>query len=201
MQSESRRTILLAFHDTELSVDPLTQVYNRSALLSMLFLETDRAQRMKTPLCLLLLDIDGFGRWNSQLGKVTCDDVLRQVVERLRRLLRSYDLLGRVGGDEFLIVLPGCSATDALLLAERAQTEVFREPFHVAGEVLRLSACFGVAASEGRSPVVVLREAQTALQQAKQQGPESILCFDNGSRAREPEAFLSSASGDGSLAW
>jgi two-component system, cell cycle response regulator len=201
MPSESRSRILVASQDAEMLVDPLTQVYNRSALLSMLFRETDRVQRMKTPLCLLLMDIDGFGRWNSRLGPAACDELLRQVVERLQRLLRSYDLLGRVDGDEFLIVLPGCRATDAALLVDRARTEVFREPFHVGGEALHLSACFGLAASDGRSPVVVVREAETALEQAKQKGPDSIRFFDNSTRAGEPEALLSSTSGDGSLAW
>lgn len=196
MPPESRFTVLPASDDPAWLVDPLTRIYNRSALLSMLFRETDRVQRMKTPLCLLLMDIDGFGQWNLQLGKEACDELLRQVVDRLQRLLRSYDLLGRVGGDEFLIVLPGCSARDAALLADRARAEVFHAPFHIAGEALHLSACFGLAASEGRSPVVVLREAETALQQAKQKGPESIQCFDTRARAGEPEAFLSATPGD-----
>lgn len=182
-------------------IDPLTGVYNRSTLLSMLFRETDRVQRIKTPLCLLLLDIDDFGHWNSRLGTDACDELLRQVVDRSSRLLRSYDLLGRPGKDEFLIVLPGCSTVDAVLLAERLRTEVFAEPFHVAGQAIRMSACFGIAASEGRSPVVVLREAEMGLQQAKEMGPESIQCCGGSTSNRPPVAFLSSASDDELLAW
>jgi two-component system, cell cycle response regulator len=182
-------------------VDPVTGVYGRSALLSLLFRETDRVQRMKTPLCVLLMEMDGFDLWSSQLGAEACDALLRQVVERLQRLLRSYDLLGRMGTNEFLRVLPGCSATDAALLAERVRAEVFAAPFRVVGESVQLSACFGIAASEGRSPVVVLREVEMALQQAGQAGAGSIRCFDNGATAGEPLVFLSSASGDESLAW
>ena len=74
--------------------------------------------------------------------------------------MRSYDVLGRPGMDEFLVVLPGCSATNAMMLAERLRMDVFSLPFHVAGESIRLSACFGLASSIGRSPVVVLREGE-----------------------------------------
>ncbi|MGB7546343.1 MAG: GGDEF domain-containing response regulator [Terracidiphilus sp.] len=182
--------------------DPLTGVYNRATLLSMLFRETDRVQRMKTPLCLLLFDIDDFGHWNSRLGADLCDDLLCQAVERTTRLLRSYDLLGRPGKDEFLLVLPGCASVSAVMLAERLRLEVFSAPFHVAGTTIRLSACFGIASSEGRSPVVVLREAEQALQQAKEAGPESIQCFTNcADDQAAPVGFLSPSSGDELLAW
>lgn len=100
--------------------DPLTGVLNRGTLLSMLFRETDRVQRMKTSLCLLLFDVDDFGHWNGRLGSEVCDDLLCQVAGRATRLLRSYDLMGRAGKDEFLLVLPGCSLADATMLAEPA---------------------------------------------------------------------------------
>ena len=183
-------------------VDNLTGIYNRGTLLSMLFRETDRAQRLKNSLCLLLFDIDDFGHWNSRLGCDVCDDLLCQMVGRTTRLLRSYDLLGRAGKDEFLVVLPGCDNANAVLLAERLRADVFSMPFHVAGEAIRLSACFGIASSEGRAPVVVLREAEQALQKAKDAGPESIHYFSNGAPTLAgPVAFLSPSSGDELLAW
>jgi diguanylate cyclase (GGDEF)-like protein len=141
-------------------LDRLTGVYNREALLSVLFRETDRAQRLNSSLCLVLLDIDDFGHWNSRLGAEVCDELLRQVVSRTGRLLRSYDVLGRPGKDEFLVVLPGCSTNNALMLAERLRMDVFSSPFRVAGESIRLSACFGPAHSRGRSPGGVLGEAE-----------------------------------------
>src|SRR5580658_5401059 len=82
-------------------MDHLTGVYNRETILAMLFRETDRVQRMNSALSLILLDIDDFGHWNSRLGNETCDDLLCQLAGRLTRLLRSYDLLGRPGKDEF----------------------------------------------------------------------------------------------------
>ena len=66
-------------------------------MLSMMFRETDRVQRMNSSLCLILFDIDDFGHWNSRLGSDACDELLCQVVARTTRLLRSYDILGRAG--------------------------------------------------------------------------------------------------------
>jgi two-component system cell cycle response regulator len=182
--------------------DPLTGIYNRTALLSMLFRETDRVQRMGSSLGMILFDIDDFGHWNSRLGAIACDDLLLQVVTRVGRLLRSYDLFGRVGEDEFLLALPGCSAVNAVLLAERIREEVFAAPFHVSGTAVRMSACFGVAPSQGRSPVVVLRDAEQSLQEAKGTGPESIRSAgDSPQKDAPPVAFLSPTSGDDLLAW
>jgi two-component system, cell cycle response regulator len=182
--------------------DRLTGVYNREALLALLFRETDRVQRQNSAMTVLLFDIDDFGHWNSRLGMDACDELLRQVTTRTARLLRSYDLFGRPGMDEFLLALPGCGIANAVLLAERLRLEVFCEPFHVAGESIRLSACFGIACSLGRSPVVVLREAEEALLRAKALGPEAIQCFDGCLQPpHAPLAFLFPTSGDELIAW
>ncbi|HEY1901183.1 MAG TPA: diguanylate cyclase [Terracidiphilus sp.] len=194
--------ILREAHMLHAQLDRLTGVYNRETTLTMLFRETDRVQRMNSSLSLLLLDIDDFGHWNSRLGNDACDDLLCRAAARITRLLRSYDILGRPGMDEFLLGLPGCSTVNAVMLAERIRMDVFSVPFRVAGESIRLSACFGIASSQGRSPVVVLREAEQALQRARAAGPESIQCFgDNPHPSDAPVTFLSSSSGDGLLAW
>jgi diguanylate cyclase (GGDEF)-like protein len=189
-----------AIHNAQF--DRLTGTYNRETMLSMLFRETDRAQRMNSSLCLMLFDIDDFGHWNSRLGVDACDDLLCQVANRTGALLRSYDLLGRPGMDEFLIALPACSPASAMILGERLRVDVFSVPFRVAGEAIRLSASFGIANSRGRSPVVVLREAEKALEWAKAAGPESIQCFGCSEEpGASPVKFLSASSGDELLAW
>lgn len=183
-------------------LDRLTGIYNREAMLAVLFRETDRVQRMKGSMCLILFDVDDFGHWNSRLGADACDELLCQIVARTTRLLRSYDLVGRMGNDEFLVALPGCAPRHAEMLAERLRLEVFSTAMRVRGEAIRLSACFGIASSQGRSPVVVLREAEQALERARQTGPEAIQCY--GEPAQEPPApvtFLSATSGDELLAW
>ena len=200
MRARKTATELELLRDTaalNTQLDRLTGIYNRETMVEMLFRETDRVQRMQSSLCLVLFDIDDFGHWNSRLGATACDDLLCLVVTRANRLLRSYDLLGRVGKDEFLAALPGCSSVNAAMLAERMRLEVFSLPFRLEGESIRLSACFGIAASQGRSPVVVLREAERALQCAKACGPESIECsVDSWHAASVPAVFVSPASGD-----
>ncbi len=174
--------------------DRLTGIYSRDTILAALFRETDRVQRMNTSLCAILFDIDDFGHWNSRLGNAPCDQLLVHVAERVGRLLRSYDLFGRVGKDEFLAGLPGCTAVNAVLLAERIRNEVFGLPFSVADTSVRLTACFGIAPSNGRSPIVVLREAEEALRLARACGPETIQCAAGLPQPQPaPVAFLSAS--------
>jgi diguanylate cyclase (GGDEF)-like protein len=183
-------------------MDHLTGVLSREALLGLLFRETDRAQRTKSALGLILFDIDDFGHWNARLGAGACDELLRQVAERTVPQLRSYDLLGRFGKDEFLVGLPGCDAALAVVLAQRLCRSIFSAPYRVAEQFIRLSACFGIAASPGRSPLVVLREAEQALRAAKEAGPESIQCFREAERpAAVPVTFFSTTSEEDLLAW
>ena len=151
--------------------------YDRPTLLSILFRETDRVQRMKTALCLILFGIDICETSDSPSELWDCDEVLSQVARRTTRLLRSYDLLGQLENNAFLLVLPGCDNFNATMLAERLRVDVFSEPFQLLGQHIQLSACFGIASSNGRSPVVVLREAEKALCAAKGRGVGSIHCF------------------------
>ena len=202
MFDQNTSAFLPAMRESAATSDPmdrLTGVYHREALLGMLFRETDRAQRTNSPLGMILFDIDDFGHWNARLGAAACDTLLRQVAERTAPFLRSYDLLGRAGRDEFLVGLPGCDAVLSAGLARRFCHSIFSVPFRVVGRSIRLSACFGIAVSLGRSPLVVLREAEQALQTAKEAGPESIQCFCAQSPA--PVAFFSPDSGDDLLAW
>ncbi len=176
--------------------DNLLGIYNRAALLGVLFRETDRAQRLKTALTLLLFGIDDFDHWLARLGKEACDRFLQTLVERTTRLLRSYDTFGRAAHHQFLVILPGCSMVNAAILAERIRMEVFSPLFQSDDHGFRLSACFGIASSEGRSPVVVLGEAETALQRATQAGPESIRGFGRSAAVDiEPVEFFSEPGG------
>jgi len=182
--------------------DHLTGALNREALLTALFRETDRIQRLNNSMCFAIFDLDDFGHWNSRLGLDLCDELLRQVTLRVNRLLRSYDLFGRLGMDEFLIALPGCNLANGVLFVERVRADVFSIPFHVGSESIRLSASFGMASSHGRSPVVVLREAEEALHCARTAGPESIQIYGESLRpAHAPVTYLSPSTGDELIAW
>lgn len=111
------------------SHDPLTGTWRREAILDLIFKETDRVQRLQTPFSILLLDVDGFGGLNLKYSSNVGDTLLKLLANRLRRQLRSYDTLGRYAEDEFVIMLPGCSASEAAAKAERIRLAVANRPF------------------------------------------------------------------------
>jgi two-component system, cell cycle response regulator len=145
-------------------------------------------------LTFMLIDLDKFSEINIECGYGTGDAVLREFAQRLKRYLRSYDILGRCGEDEFLIGLPGCMAEQAAVMAERLQRTVLVKPYHIHRDVLSITASIGIATSRGRSPLVVLREAERALGNAKLAGRDCIRSYD---QASEPgtaiEAEIDSA--------
>ncbi len=176
--------------------DGLTGVWNREALLSLIFQETDRVRRMRTSLSLMLLDLDDFSRINHDYGYQDGDRVLTELANRFRRQLRSYDLIGRCGEDEFLLALPGCTEENAMVLANRIQETILARPFALETEATTLTASFGIGSSHGRSPLVVLREAERALAEAKVAGKNCARSYSpvpgplltDGMEGREREA-------------
>jgi len=156
-----------SFHATH---DSLTGLLNREALLNLLFQETDRAQRLGSQLAFLLLDLDHFSRVNREHGYDGGDRILRQLASRIRRFLRSYDLIGRCGGDQFLVAMPGCTHDDARSMAARLRDCISERPFDILQAAISMTASIGIAQSGGRSPLTVLREAEFALSRAKLAG-------------------------------
>jgi two-component system, cell cycle response regulator len=172
----------ISFHSLH---DNLTGLWNRESLLSLLFPETDRVQRMGTALSFMLLDLDHFARINAEYGYETGDKILHEFAERLRRYMRSYDLIGRCGEDEFLLALPGCTTSDALKLAARIRSVLLHRPFAAGSDMITLTASVGIAQSRGRSPLVVLREAERALINAKLEGRDCAREFVAPQQKRE----------------
>ena len=165
----------------EVKHDPVTGALNRETLLTILFRETDRVQRLQGALSVVVFDIDDFGRINHELGREAGNQLLREVARRAGRTLRTYDALGRMGRDEFVLALPGSSQVNAALVAERLRMDTFGSSFWVKNASqqivqLHVSACFGIALSRGRSPVVVVREAEESLRMAKRLGAGTIRC-------------------------
>jgi two-component system, cell cycle response regulator len=156
-----------SFHATH---DSLTGLLNREALLNVLFQETDRTQRLGSRLAFFLLDLDHFSRVSRDLGYDGGDRVLRLLASRFRRILRSYDVIGRCGGDQLLVAMPGCTPEDARSMAARLRDSVSERPFDTLWATVMMTASIGVAQSGGRSPLVVLREAELTLSNAKLAG-------------------------------
>ena len=154
-------------------IDPLTGMLNRGALGSRMIELGQQSEVSGDPVGLVLADIDGFKRVNDTHGHGTGDAVLRDVAYRLRKRTRAFDLAYRVGGDEFVLVLPGSDANSALALADQLCAAITEEAF---GGVEVTLSC-GVAASHPRTPFVydeVFAAADAALYEAKRDGRNRV---------------------------
>ncbi len=162
--------------------DGLTALYNRRFMEELLRIEAERAVRNRTPLSLILLDLDRFKDINDQYGHAAGDAALVQTADRLRRAIRSSDVTARYGGEEFLCLLPDTGEDAALKVAEELRSEMSRTPVSVTGgSATVLTASFGVATvepSDGRSTVDVDRlviAADQALYRAKASGRNRVV--------------------------
>ena len=176
------------------SHDSLTGLLNRESLLNVLFQETDRTQRLGSQLAFLLLDLDQFSRINREHGYDGGDRVLRQLASRLRRILRSYDITGRCGADQFLIAMPGCTHEDTRSMAARLSDCVSERPFDILQSTVSMTASIGIAQSGGRSPLTVLREAEIALSRAKLAGGACARWFPSTSTRSDGSPTVAPAS-------
>lgn len=154
------------------SLDPLTQVANRRALMAFLEKTLALARREAQPLAVLLMDIRGFKHVNSQHGDAVGDGVLAQVAGRLAAGARGSELVGRMSGDEFMAILYPCTPAQATLAAERFAAAVQREPVAVAPATdVMVSVVVGIFASAPAgdlSPDELYRRAALALDTAKE---------------------------------
>jgi diguanylate cyclase (GGDEF)-like protein len=160
--------------------DSLTGLWNRTAAIQILDREIARATRAQTPIALIMADVDRFKRINDAHGHLAGDVVLREAAERMSGALRKYDSIGRYGGEEFLVVLPGCQFRDALSVAERLRDAVGSRPFPIAEGLYSATCSLGLAWDDCRGPLEanrLLREADQALYAAKHHGRNRVEVF------------------------
>ena len=153
--------------------DALTSVYNRAAVLDAIDRERSRQTRDKRPFAVILLDLDHFKKINDTHGHLAGDIVLKGAARRMLASVRSYDFVGRYGGEEFLILAPGADRMVSLALADRVRSAIESEPFRTERSDLRVTASLGVAVSDpglSLDPNALLRLADKALYCAKQNG-------------------------------
>ncbi|MGY1828536.1 putative bifunctional diguanylate cyclase/phosphodiesterase [Blastococcus sp. SYSU DS0541] len=187
----------------ESRTDELTGLANRRALLE----QTQRVITVATPAqpaALLLLDLDGFKEINDSLGHTAGDDLLRQIGPRLRRSLRSGDVLARLGGDEFAVLMPAADLADARALAERLR-DLLLAPFTVADVRLHVGVSIGVATAPAPAASVeeLLHCADVAMYSAKRarEGvhvyvPDPVTGTAGSDRLRTMEELRTALAGD-----
>jgi two-component system cell cycle response regulator len=157
--------------------DGLTGLLNRSSVMEILHKELARSQRENLPLSVLMIDLDLFKQVNDQRGHLVGDAVLREASARMKSAIRRYDAIGRYGGEEFLVVLPGCDAAGGAAQAERLRLALATRPFAISGQAINVTCSIGCSLVSGVSPSdadCLVREADEALYVAKAHGRNRV---------------------------
>ena len=155
--------------------DHLTGLWNRAMILEELGRTLPRTIDGNQPFAVAIVDLDHFKQINDTHGHTGGDTVLREAAGRLRAILRDYDSIGRYGGEEFLVLLPGCDAAAAADIAERARAAVAAAPVDIDGAPVPVTASIGVASvSTHIEPAVLVDAADAALYRAKDGGRNRV---------------------------
>ncbi|MEQ1516788.1 MAG: EAL domain-containing protein [Usitatibacteraceae bacterium] len=164
-QAEARIQFL-AHHDT------LTHLPNRTLLLERIRTAISRAHRNKTEIGIMFLDLDNFKTINDSLGHYAGDELLKRVASRVQSCLRGSDLVGRLGGDEFLVMLPDLYGAEDIGPVVEKIAAAISEPFSLEEQQLSISASIGVSVfpRDGETPDALIRNADAAMYLAKERG-------------------------------
>lgn len=161
--------------------DALTGAYNRGAIIDLLEREVSRAHRAGSPISLIMCDLDHFKQVNDAFGHQTGDQVLIEATARLHAGVRHYDFVGRYGGEEFVVVLPGCNAADATALADRLRQSLAGSVIDTSQGPVLVTASFGVGTYVGETDAppgdaeALVRAADEALYAAKDAGRNRVI--------------------------
>jgi len=156
--------------------DVLTGVWNRAAVLDLLHRECERSARTGSSVAVLMLDLDHFKKINDTYGHLVGDLVLRDVASRITQNMRSYDLVGRYGGEEFLIVFPECDKTQIEQSANRIRLAIAAGPVLTASAEIPVTVSLGATVNTGsQSERDTLFAADTALYRAKNAGRNRVI--------------------------
>ncbi|APV49113.1 hypothetical protein BWI17_05120 [Betaproteobacteria bacterium GR16-43] len=152
--------------------DVVTGLPNRTLLGDRLVQEVARAGRENEGFAIAMFDLDGFKSVNDTMGHAMGDRLLAEVAARTRKSVRASDTTGRLGGDEFLAILPGTGPEGAMQVAEKLRMELAKPYDMSSGKVARISASVGVSLfpQHGEDPEALLRAADAALYAAKREG-------------------------------
>jgi diguanylate cyclase (GGDEF)-like protein len=159
------------------SRDPLTDLWNHGTILAILRKEVARASRTHGPFAVAMADVDRFKAINDTYGHPAGDAVLREASRRLRGAMRTYDSLGRYGGDEFLAVVPGCDPADAARFAESFRARIDRKAIETPEGLIAVTLSLGVVALDDLRDVksdTLIRVADAALYRAKIAGRNRV---------------------------
>ncbi len=162
------------------TTDPLTRLYNRRFMNEFLARETERSKRSHSKFAVVMADVDDFKRINDTYGHLSGDIVLKAIVRGMISGTREYDIAGRYGGEEFLIIMPEIDKQTTVDVADRMRRNIENHEIEVMnGEMVTVTASFGIATfdEDGNSPDDLLVKADERLYKAKRQGKNRVV-FD-----------------------
>lgn len=162
--------------------DFLTGLYNRSALMARLKEEKVRSVKNQRPYGLIMIDIDHFKNINDTYGHQAGDDVLKKFSVRIKEFCRAYDIVGRFGGEEFIVVLPNAGLNTAYMIAERIRCIVADKPFKISDNEIRITSSFGVSTNMNNINIGIeehIKVCDDALYKAKEAGRNMVVCADD----------------------
>lgn len=173
--------------------DPLTSVLNRGAVLDLLGREVQRSRRENKSTAILLGDVDHFKEVNDTHGHVLGDEVLAEIASRLVNSVRSYDFVGRYGGEEFLVVLNSCDTTYGPSRAEEIRKSVSISPIQTTKGSVSVTMSFGILQTADWGALSLedlLHETDIALYQAKAAGRDCLRIAKPGSHSQDTAAVV-----------
>jgi two-component system cell cycle response regulator len=173
--------------------DHLTSLFNRGSIVDLLDRELTRTRRENSCSVIMMADLDHFKMVNDSFGHLVGDEVLREVARRLLGSVRSYDLVGRYGGEEFLAVLNNCDTSQALLRAEQIRNAVANFPIRTMRGPLAVTMSLGVLSSRDwplSNSEEILREVDAALYLAKAAGRNCCQLAKPNSAIETPQELL-----------
>jgi len=161
----------------QLAHDPLTGMLSRAAILETMRIELIRSRRERTTVGILMADLDHFKQINDTYGHLAGDTVLREAAKRMRASVRPYDAVGRYGGEEFLIVMPGCNISGAMRRSEDLRNAIGKKPVDTPEGIIPVTLSLGVTVGGGVNTAELeelLRTADAALYEAKNRGRNQV---------------------------
>ena len=162
------------------ATDQLTGVLSYSSLMETLEHQVGKAKQKGNPLCVMMADLDFFKKVNDTHGHLVGDLVLRHTAERIQTAVRDFDVVGRFGGEEFVIILKNTDLALARVIAERIREEVAGTPFHVKEFNIGVTISLGVAMLRKDEHLETLLErADAAMYQAKKDGRNRVVAADD----------------------
>ncbi len=160
----------------EATIDGLTQIYNRQHTYQLASMTIEKAIRYQSELCVLMFDIDHFKRVNDTYGHPVGDKVLTRLASEMKQQIRKADILGRVGGEEFFIMLPEINVDEAGIFAERIRKRVKAIDWQSIGLNDPLTISVGVAHFNNDNLESIIEKADKALYEAKNSGRDKV-CY------------------------